>query len=288
VFADITIHLSLDAGEPFLRIGVIGENRGKNHRVRLAVQTGVMDATVWADAAFAVVRREPIVVGETEAAVERPPATAPLHRYVSLFNADSGFSVFSDGLAEYEARDDGTILVTPLRAVGDLSRNDLPERPGHAGWPSPTPAAQCLGSFEANFAVLPHGARRAETIDAIERVADDVLNPLVGTTLRSALDIPPPVEGIRLVGMGLAFSAIKESEDGEWLVLRCFNLLDDAVSGEWHLPFEPAEARLARLDETVISELGAQGRVVRFNAEPHAIVTALVGKRASSSKSVGD
>ena len=72
-----------------------------------------------------------------------------------------------------------------------------------------------------------HGPRTAETIDAIERAADDVLNPLVGTTLRSALDVP--AAGRRRSsssGAGLAFSAIKESEDGGWLVLRCVNLLE--------------------------------------------------------------
>src|SRR4029077_19616208 len=112
VFADLTVHLTLDAGAPFLRIGVTGENREKNHRLRLAVHTGVTSGAVWADAAFAIVRREPIVVSESEAAIEQPPATAPLHRYVSLFNASSGATVFSDGLAEYEARVDGTILIT--------------------------------------------------------------------------------------------------------------------------------------------------------------------------------
>jgi alpha-mannosidase len=242
----------------------------------LAVLTDVTSAAVWADAAFAIVRREPLVVSDTEAAIERPPATAPLHRYVSLFNESSGATVFSDGLAEYEARVDGTILITLVRGVGDLSRNDLPERPGHAGWPSPTPAAQCLGAFEARFAVLPHDVRSAETIDAIERAADDVLNPLVGTALRSALEIPAPVEGVRLVGTGLAFSTTKQSEDGEWLVLRCINLLDDDVAGEWHLPFDVAEARLARLDETVIGELEALDRAVHFRAAPYAIVTILV------------
>ena len=100
-----------------------------------------------------------------------------------------------------------------------------------------------------------HGPRLAPTIDAIERAADDVLNPLVGTTLRSAISVQARVDGVELVGTGLSFSAIKESEDGEWLVLRCVNLRDDEVTGVWRLPFEIREARLARLDETVLGEL---------------------------------
>ena len=66
-------------------------------------------------------------------------------------------ALISDGLGEYEVLDDGAIAVTLVRGVGALSRNDLPERPGHAGWPVPTPAAQCLGRYRAEFALLPHG-----------------------------------------------------------------------------------------------------------------------------------
>ena len=235
-----------------------------------------MPTDVWADAAFGPARRERLLIGEAEAAVEAAPPTAPLHRYVSVFDESAGWTLFSDGLAEYEAREDGSLLVTLVRSVGELSRNDIPERPGHAGWPTPTPGAQCLGTFAAEFAVMLHGPRNASSIDAIERAADDVLCPLEATTLRSALDVPAPVHGVELVGTGLAFSTVKESEDGAWIVLRCVNLLNDAVDGSWRLPFDLAAARLARLDETPISDLATSDRRVDFHAEPRAIVTILV------------
>ena len=160
--------------------------------------------------------------------------------------------------------------------MGELSRNVRPERSGHAGWPAPTPKAQCLGPFEAAFAVMLHRPRLAGTIDDIERAADDVLCPLVGTTLRSALEVPTPVHGVELIGSGLAFSTLKESESGQWLVLRCVNLRDDEVEGAWNLPFIPREAHLARLDETIVSDLAASDRTIVFRAGPRAIVTVLV------------
>ena len=126
------------------------------------------------------------------------------------------------------------------------------------------PARSVSAPFEAEFAVMLHGPRLTQTIDAIERAADDVLNPLVGTTLRSALAVPAPVDGVELVGDGLAFSAIKESEDGGWLVLRCVNLLERDVAGAWRLPFDVAEAHLARLDETLIGDAEVDGRCVAF------------------------
>ena len=276
VDAELTVTLSLHAGEPFVRIGVEGVNRRENHRLRLCVHGDVPAAEVWADAAFGPVRRTPIVIHADDARMEHAPPTAPLHRYVSAFGATAGFTVLSDGLAQYEPLADGGFAVTLVRAVGELSRNDLPERPGHAGWPTPVPGAQCLGPFAAGLAVMMHGPRDDATIDAIERAADDFLLPLAGSTLRSALAVPAPVEGPELSGRGLACSAIKESEDGKWLVLRCVNLLDSAVAGAWHLPFAPRQACLARLDETIMSELVIDGRRVAFDAPPCAIVTVLV------------
>jgi alpha-mannosidase len=274
--SDVAVHLALDAIAPFLRIRLRGENRAENHRLRLRVRGDVPSDVAWADAAFGPVRREPIVVDASDTVQEMPPRTAPLHRYVSLFNENAGFTLFSDGLAEYEATPDGSVYVTLLRAVGELSRNDLPERPGHAGWPVSTPLAQCLGPFETELAVMLHGSRLPATIDAIERAADDVLLPLVGSTLRSSLGSPAAVDGVELVGTGLAFSAIKDSEDGSWMVLRCVNLRDEEVEGRWRLPFPVREARLARLDETVIQEQTFEKSEVPFIAPRRGIVTILV------------
>jgi alpha-mannosidase len=276
VTAELLIHAVLDAASDVVRIDVQGNNAAENRRLRLALNGDIRGGRVVADAAFGPVERAPIVLSEREAAVEQPPPTAPLHRYVSRFGDDRGFTIVSDGLAEYEARDDGSIVVTLVRGVGELSRNDLPERPGHAGWPVPTPKAQCLGPFEARFAVLLHGPQTPEVIDQIERTADDVLNPIVGTTLRSALHVPPPVHGVQLDGIGLAFSTMKQSEDGEWTVLRCVNLTNVAISGRWTLGADISAAKLARLDETIVGDLAPAGASVSFDAAPRAITTILV------------
>ena len=272
--ADVVVRLVLDADAPFLRLHVAGENVGRDHRLRLRVASDVSRPRVWADATFGIVPREPLDVPGSEQVAEQVVPTAPLHRYVSLFDADRGLTLFSDGLAEYEAND-GSVAVTLVRAVGELSRNDLPERPGHAGWPVPTPAAQCPGRFEAQFAVLLHGARSPQTVAAIECAADDVLCAPIGATKRSALALPAPVRGVELVGPGLAFLALKESEDGQWLVLRCVNVSDVPVDGQWIVPFDVHEVQRARLDETPTGTLEADGRSVRFHARPNDVVTIL-------------
>jgi alpha-mannosidase len=266
--------IRLDAGAPFVRILVTGNNAATDVRLRVGVRTALIAPLVLADAAFGPVIREPIEADPSASVKELPSATAPLHRYVSAFSTSRGATLVSDGLAEYEVEPDGTSWVTLLRAVGELSRHDLPERPGHAGYPVETPAAQTTGPFEAVLAFSLHGPRSDEVTAYVERLAEDVLVPLRGDTWRTAITPPAVVAGPALTGDGLAFSAIKDSEDGEWLVLRCVNLLDHYVHGSWHLT-GLREAMRARLDETPVEPLAVEDGRIGFHAPPRAAVTIL-------------
>ena len=281
----ITARVTLDAGAPFVRVRITGNNRARDHRLRVVFRTGFDGATVIADAAFGPIARVPITVGPDEAAAERPPATAPLHRYVSRYGTDHGTTLFSDGLAEYEAAATGAIAVTLVRAVGQLSRPDLPERPGHAGWPAATPEAQCAGAFAAEFAVALHAADSDATRALVEHLADDVLLPLVGDTQRAALHAIDTPIAIELDAPGLAFGAIKPAECGEgWIALRAVNVTDAPQRGAWRVTAAdgsgPREAIRARLDESFEAPLAVvqngHGSSVDFEAGPREAVTILV------------
>ena len=264
----VRTRVQLDAGASYARVVVSGEQIATDVRVRIGFRTGITSPRGFADAAFGPVERRPI---DSAVGKESAPSTAPLHRYVSLFNDNAGATIFSDGLAEYEAADDGTVWVTLVRAVGELSRHDLTERPGHAGYPVSTPLAQALGPFEAQFGFAQHGPRNPSTIHLVECLADDILLPLRGEPWRTAIDPPASIPGPALFGQGLAFSTMKESEDGESVVLRCVNLLDEAVEGGWQLPGAHEIVR-ARLDETPLE--GVQGGD-RFLVRPRGVVTIL-------------
>ena len=158
--------------------------------------------------------------------------TAPLHRWVARFTPTAGATVFSDGLAEYESLPDGAVAVTLVRAVGALSRVDLPERPGHAGWPADTPLAQCIGPFERRArarAARPDdsGAARRDRAAGGRRPAsarrrDAALQPRRAACVRAASSS---------LGDGLAFSAACPAREHGWIVLRCVNRRDVAVAG---------------------------------------------------------
>jgi alpha-mannosidase len=270
------IRLQLDAGLAALRVHVEGDNQAEDHRLRLRIATGLEDATTLADAAFHPVARAPLAISADERRMEHVVPTAPLHRWVARFTDTHGATVFSDGLAEYESLGDGAVAVTLLRAVGTLSRRDLPERPGHAGWPADTPAAQCIGSFAARFAVALHGGDTPAARDHIERLADDVLLPIVGETLRSNLDDPHEAGGLELEGDGLAFSAAAPAQREGWVALRCVNRRSEPVGGLWRLRRPTSEAVRARLDETPLSTLNVENGEVRFEAAPGELVTVLI------------
>jgi alpha-mannosidase len=271
-----TLRIQLDANLPALRIRVEGENRGKDHRLRLRFMTGLAGAATIADAAFYPVERKPLKLSDDEQRMEHVVASAPLHRWVARFSPNAGATIFSDGLAEYESHGDGSIAVTLVRAVGALSRPDLPERPGNAGWPADTPGAQSLGPFAAEFAVALHGPDSPDVRDSIEQLADDVLLPITGETLRSNLLEPREVGGIELSGQGLVFSSAKPAQREGWIALRCVNRRDVSVHGTWAFGRTIVEALRARLDETPEGTLSVSGRSVPFEAAPKEIVTVLV------------
>jgi hypothetical protein len=271
-----TMRLQLDAALPAVRIALDGENRDRDHRVRLCIATGLTNAATLVDAAFHPLNRVPLSVPEEEQRAEHVVPTAPLHRWVTRFGTNAGVTVFSDGLAEYESQDDGTVAITLFRAVGELSRADIPERPGHAGWPAPTPGAQAIGPYRARFAVAMHDSDDWRTRETIEQLADDVLLPIRGETLRYNLADPHIAGGLELAGDGLAFSTAAPGIAAGWVTLRCVNRREVPVNGHWRIGRHITEAVRARLDETPGEVLAVRGDVVEFVAAPLEIVTILV------------
>ncbi|HET7585941.1 MAG TPA: hypothetical protein VFK13_13575 [Gemmatimonadaceae bacterium] len=254
----LRVELSVDAGSSFARVRMSGVNSACDHRLRLLLHTGIAAPRVVADAAFATVER-PVApfptappAGPAAPGAEHPVWTMPLARWLVVTGERRAVAVVTDGLCEGEVRADGAAAITLLRCVGELSRGDLPERPGHAGWPAHTPDAQMLRPFEAELAVIPAAPHpgEAHAFAQLDALADEVLLPLRGWTLRDADVVPGDVHGVHLTGDDLVFSASKRSDDGAWLVLRCGNRSAEERTGAWRIPGVVSEARQSRLDET--------------------------------------
>jgi len=277
VARDIRVHttLVLDAASDVLRCDLRGVNRRRNHRLRLIVRTGFTDPLTTADAAFGPVERRVAIAPAN--ARETVVPTMPMHRWATQAQHGRCATLFADGLAEAESTSDALSL-TLVRAIGELSRADLPERPGHAGWPSPTPAAQCLGRFSAQVGLMLHDdeTERAQTVS---RAADSLLLPLCGETWRDldVVNTPTLVAGPALLGAGLEASAVTLAQRSHGIILRAVNLTSHAVQGHWLLPHDgPWLVTRCRLDETPLDAAAAHAARVEFTAGPREIVTLLL------------
>src|SRR6185295_1232363 len=96
------------------------------------------------------------------------------------------------GFFEYELAPNGDLRMTLVRAVGQLSRADLATRPGHAGWPMPTPDAQCQGPDRLQVAVVPVSAAELRTGSAVAELWEDVFLPPHAVWLRQATALRAP------------------------------------------------------------------------------------------------
>ena len=270
--------LTLYADSPVLRCTLELDNRATNHRLRLRVPSGVPGVPAVAGGPFGPVTRQAVVVDADRYPRETPATTAPAQRYVAVASGARGLALLAPGFFEYELVAEGDVRLTLLRCVGQLSRADLATRPGHAGWPTPTPEAQCLGPDRLQLAVAPVGVAELQDGSALPELWEDVFLPPRALWLRQATPLHAADLEVALEGAGLVLSSVKPSIGAPGLVLRCFNARSEAVEGCWRFGRAAAGAELLRADErgSRALSLADGGRSVPFRAGPRAIVTVRV------------
>jgi alpha-mannosidase len=134
------------------------------------------------------------------------------------------------------------LCLTLLRCVGTISKPSgaLTTRPLGAGPDLPTPEGQCLGRHELEYALL-IGADELDDAQLLRESQDYRRGFLVIAGAAADLDPPLGIEG------DVVFSCLKGAEDGDGLVLRCFNPAASAVTAR--VTGRVSVSR-ARLDET--------------------------------------
>ena len=131
------------------------------------------------------------------------------------------------GLPEYEvlpgSKDDGAqIALTLLRSVGWLSRDDLANRPGHAGPAVETPEGQCPGEQTARYTLLPYRGNWHE--GGVKRLAGVINAPPCGVIAgKTAGCLPACQSMLTLEPENMELSCIKKADEGEAVIVRFFN-----------------------------------------------------------------
>ena len=282
---DCLIHMeiSLDAGERRVDVTLQVDNRASDHRLRVLCETGTRALTHQTGAAFALLERSNRFEVRKRW-IEPPTSEACLHDFVAVKGATKGLAVGVDGLREYSVlHDGGTIAITLLRAVGSLSRGDLPERKGHAGPELATPSAQCIGSRAYRYAVVPLGEEIGVT-GAARSVREWLSPPLVisgdGHSRTFVYFVDPATP--------LVLTALRAGPDGS-LVVRLANphreeaigelLFDRAIRASRSVDLREGDLGLGNTGLDVIrtaAPLDVDGDLARVRLQPFEIGTWLV------------
>ena len=223
------------------------ENEAEDHRLRAFVHSAGSADEVRAESQFAVVHRALVPPPPRADWVEPPVPTAHTLGAVAL----GPLVLLTKGLPEYEASGDG-LRLTLLRCVGTISRpSGLPTRPGAAGPDIATPDGQCCGRHVFEYALRFDGDELSNA--ALVRASQDYR-----TDFLHGDPFEPPLE----LGGDVAFSCLKQAEDGSGLVLRVFNPNPQPEMLGLSLP-----ARRIRLDEEAAVDRGlelAPGEIATF------------------------
>lgn len=265
----VRTEISLDSSAHRVDVRLVIDNQARDHRLRVLCDTGTRALTHIGGAAFAWLDRQTRVSGRS-GWIEQPTAERCGHDLVGL---DGALVVGLDGLREYAVLHDGrTIAVTLLRAVGWLSRGDLPERKGHAGPALETPSAQCIGERDYRYCVVP--MFDAMTLALAAREVREFLTPA------RLVHGDGPCELVRMDrGSVVQLSALRGADGGR-IAVRLFNPRGTPSETTVRFARSVVDARAVDLREGDLG-LGNTGlEVLRTAAPPDIVEDALVARLA--------
>jgi mannosylglycerate hydrolase len=274
----VRLVVRLHAASPIVHCRIEVDNRAVDHRLRAKLPTGLAGADLLTGAQHGALRRVPARFDGRRFPAETPVATAPAHRFAAASRGDRGLALLVPGFAEVEWTLNGDLLLTLLRAIGSLSRDDLPTRPGHAAWPEPTPLAQCPGRQVIELALVVGAEPELGRAHRVLERWEDAFLPVRAFWVPDATGLTPPTDSLELEGDGLVPSAVKPAEGSSGVVLRCYNPGTEPVAGRWVFGSPRRRAWQVRMDERGAEPLplSQDRRVLAFRALPGAAVTHLV------------
>lgn len=268
-------------------IRTIIENKAEDHLLEVIFPTGMNASSYFVEAPFDVVER-PVAIPEMRPDEKMLPGQEvydpfrPQRTFLCVESDGKGLAVLNKGCTNYRMRDKGDagveIALTLIRAVGWLSREDLHSRIGNAGPNIRTPEAQCLGRRIFEYALVPYSGTFHDS--KVQQLAHEFNAPPVGaqTSIHDG-DLPHHMSFLKVVPDDLIITAIKQSEEGQRMVIRCYNPSNKTCTADI-LTFRQARSvRLLNLNEEELDiEKSGYGAQVRLD-ENGAVHVSLAPKK---------
>ncbi len=290
------------------------ENNSKDHRIRVLFPSKIESDKVYSDGHFYVIPRD-IKLPDGKRWMQKPLPTNHQKDFIAIDHETKCYAILNQGLPEYEAiknlDNTITLAITLLRCTEWLSRSKMASRKFDAGPPLNTPGAQCLGRYTFNLSLIIQNDI-SNWLDASIHLKGKEFNcglkPIFPLMLKSPLRcadrlmltgfgmlpilkrpivntvepyLPPEFSFIDINNKNIIMSALKKSEEGDYLIVRVFNIspvLQRAVLKFFkNILIKNAEI-VNLLEEIPKNEIKAQIIKVNNNEfeitlEPHVIVT---------------
>jgi mannosylglycerate hydrolase len=281
---DVTVRLTLRAGDDRVDVETAFHNRAYDHRLRAWFPTGIDTDEVLSDGHF-MVNRRPLQRQGGSDWTQPAPLTWPQQDWSALQDSGGGLAIFNRGLPEFQAWRDGdrgaVFALTLLRCVDWLSRDDLATRNNlNAGPTLHTPDAQCLGRQVFRYAVAPYSGQALEA-GLVARSEKYRVPPVTHQGVTAGL-VPGGASLVAKTDPRVAITAIKRAERAPFLCVRLVNLSQEKISEvlEFGVPVRDAEksnlletSLHIERDPVFVSDGGTRIKVPLL---PHEIATVII------------
>jgi alpha-mannosidase len=284
----ISLFITLKKDSPLVYITATIDNRMKDHRLR-AIFNGVESDYVYVQTQGDVVKRrieknKPYSkskkrdishsVSKGDLPKEIGPSPTQFQRnFVGINDGEKGLIIFNKGLPEYEAKTDGTIALTLLRAIGWLSQDDLNTREKLAGPKILVPDAQCIGRHTFEYAILTQpGSWEAAPLYREENQYSIQIKCL--QIPRQKGQLPPTSSFVLIKPDELMVSAIKKSYNDDEVIIRLFNPTGKLLRGSLDILPGIKDAWLTDLNEEKKRKIPVRSNgTITLEVEPKKIIT---------------
>ncbi len=252
------------------------DNTAKDHRLRVHFPAPFNVQNADHDGHFEVVQRPLGVPEKTDTWVEDPRPETHQRAFSDVCKGEIGLMIANRGLPEVEVLkygDHTEIALTLLRAVGWLSRDDMPVRQGHAGPAYETPGGQVMGRWAYDYAIIPHKGNW----HAACQHAYAFETPLRAiTTAQHPGELAAEGAFISHTPAQFVISAVKEAENGKGWLVRGYNISPENIQLNLKPMRRFERAKQVNLAEEEISplEINSDGNI-KIAIAGHEIVTVL-------------